>query len=326
MGMVVPSYNPSMTKFLIALACVALSVPAQTQSTGPALAEILNFEAPHTGTCPTGWSCHPPETIAADSEVVHGGKWSVRIERQAGRPEAFSTITKVIPIEFRGSTLELRGFVRTEDVKDVAFWMREDAPGGSVVGFATMQGSQPVKGTTPWTEYSISLPVNSEARNLVFGFLLSGSGKAWADDLQLLVDGKPIWDAPKMERPKTVLDTDQEFDGGSRITLSDLSKVQIENLATLGKVWGFLKYHHPQVTSGARHFDYDLLRVLPAILAAPDRRAANTALGLWIAGLGDAGACKVCAKLDERDLHLRPDLDWIACEARLGADLSQSLR
>jgi C-terminal processing protease CtpA/Prc len=100
----------------------------------------------------------------------------------------------------------------------------------------------------------------------------------------------------------------------------------VENLTLLGKVWGFLKYHHPQVTSGKRQFDYDLLRVLPAILAARDRRAADRELVHWIQGLGDSGACKVCAKLDVRDLQLNPDLDWITDASRLGTELSRILR
>jgi C-terminal processing protease CtpA/Prc len=102
--------------------------------------------------------------------------------------------------------------------------------------------------------------------------------------------------------------------------------VQIENLATLGKVWGFLKYHHPLVTGGQRHWDYDLFRVMPAILAAPDRVAANAALAKWIAGLGAPEPCNPCAKLLTADLHLRPALEWLDDQALLGADLSRSLR
>lgn len=258
--------------------------------------------------------------------MVHGGKWSVRIERLSHSPEPYSAVNSTIPLDYGGATVELRGFVRTENVNESSyFWMREDAPGGSI-GFASGKENHPATGTTPWTEYSISLPLKPEGRSLVFGFILEGTGKAWADDLQLLIDGKPVWEAPKVERPKTVFDTDREFDHGSHITLNDLTKVQVENLAVLGRVWGFLKYHHPQVTSGKRQFDYDLLRVLPAILAAPDRSGANAALVRWIEGLGEVGVCKICAKLDERDLHLRPELDWITDESRLGADLSRSLR
>jgi C-terminal processing protease CtpA/Prc len=315
-----------MARFLLVLVCATLIAPDQTESTSPALAEILTFEAPHSSACPAGWGCHPRETAAVDSEVVHGGKWSVRIERLAGSPEPFSAVNSSIPIDRGGSTIELRGFVRTEDVGEASyFWMREDGPGGGV-GFASGKGNHSAKGTTPWTEYSISLPLEPDARSLVFGFILEGTGKAWADDLRLLVDGKPVWDAPSVARPITPLDTDRQFDSGSHIALNDLTKIQIENLTNLGKVWGFLKYHHPQVTSGKRHFDYDLLRILPVILAAPNRSLGNAALVRWIEKLGDVGTCKACAELDEHDLYLRPELDWITDESYLGADLSRSLR
>jgi len=289
------------------------------------LAAILSFETEHAGGSPGGWGGGPPGTIYVDGKVVHSGRWSARIERNTASPGGFSTITKSLPTDFAGTTIELRGFLRTEDVSDfVGLWMREDGDSPSVA-FDNLQRRQ-LKGTTDWAEYSITLPVRPDAKQLFFGVLLSGTGKAWADDLRLLVDGKPIWEAPRTERPKTVLDLDHEFDGGSGIVLKELTKVQIENLSTLGKVWGFLKYHHPQVTSGQHHWDYDLFRVLPAILAARDRTAANAALRKWIAGLGAVDTCNPCAKLFEGDLHLRPELDWIGDEALLGTDLCQTLR
>jgi len=51
---------------------------------------------------------------------------------------------------------------------------------------------------------------------IYFGFLLSGAGKAWADDLRLLVDGKTIAEALKVERLKTLLDTDHESTAAPR--------------------------------------------------------------------------------------------------------------
>jgi hypothetical protein len=181
-------------------------------------------------------------------------------------------------------------------------------------------------GTTDWNEYSIFVPLQPNARQLYIGFLLAGTGKAWADDLQLLVDGKPIWEAPKAERPKTIIDTDHEFDNGSKVIMTELSKVQIENLASLGKIWGFLKYHHPEIAAGRRHWDYDLFRILPAVLKAPDREAANAAVTTWIARLGDVPACQSCARLDEAELHLKPEIEWIKSEAMLGGDLSRALQ
>ena len=123
-----------------------------------------------------------------------------------------------------------------------------------------------------------------------------------------------------------VLDLNHQFDSGSGLVISKLTETRVENLAMLGKVWGFLKYHHPKVTSGQLHWDYELLRVLPTILDAPDRTAANATLVRWIAGLGPVAPCNPCTRLEESNLYLRPRLSWIDDESRLGKDLCQTLR
>jgi hypothetical protein len=308
---------------MLMVALPAFTLPLAAQNARVPLEQMLTFEAPHAGDMPGGWGGAPVGTIFVDSKVVHGGKQSVRLERDANSPNAFTTVTSSLPLDFTGSNIELRGFIRTEDVTEYAsLWMREDGPNGSLA-FDNMQ-RRAVKGTTPWTEYSIVLPLRPAATRLYFGFLFSRTGKAWADDLELLVDGKPISAAPKTE--KTVLDTDHEFDFGSNVVLTELSKAQIENLATLGRVWGFLKYHHPLVTSGRRHWDYDLFRVMPAVLKARDRAEANKALSEWIRGLGEVSACNPCAALDESNLQTKPDVGWIGDDALLGAELSASLR
>ena len=309
---------------LIVCIVVAQGVSAGQSADQSDLAKILSFEAQPVGDMPGGWQGGPPGTVFADDKVVHGGRWSARIERRADSPETFSTISKVIPMDFAGNSIEFRGFLRTEDVSGfVGLWMREDGESGGVA-FDNMESRQ-LKGTTEWTEYSITLPVKPEGRQLFFGVLLAGTGKARADDLQLLVDGKPIWDAPKVERPKTALDRDHQFDNGSGIAFHELTKTQVDNLATLGKVWGFLKYHHPKVTAGQLHWDYELLRILPVVLDASDRDAANAALVHWIASLGTVAPCNPCVKLDESDLQLRPDVGSTDDEAWLGKDLSQNL-
>lgn len=128
--------------------------------------------------------------------------------------------------------------------------------------------------------------------------------------------------APKEPAPAA----DYEFDGGSRISLDALTPTQIDNLTTLGQVWGFLKYRHPAVTSGRYQWDYALFRVLPTILAAGDRATGNAAILNWVNGLKLPSPCKKCARLDERNLHLRPNLAWIEDEAVLGHALSAKLR
>lgn len=290
-----------------------------------ALPQILNFENQETGDALAGWMANPAGTIFADNKIVHGGKWAARLERKAGSAGGFSTLHRAIAMDFAGKTVELRGFLRLDQVEGfTGLWMREDGEDG-VVAFDNMQRKQ-LKGTSDWAEYSITLPVQPEGRQLFFGILLSGTGSVWADDLQLLVDGKPVWQAAKVERPQTAMETDKQFNGGSGLTIATLSQTQIENLATLGKVWGFLKYHHPLVASGKFHWDFELLRVLPTVLQADNRVAANAAVLKWIRGLGPIKPCTRCATLDENDLYMRPDVKWIADEKLLGAELSQELQ
>ncbi len=285
---------------------------------------VFDFERDAAESVPAGWFGGPAGTVVVDDKIAHSGQRSVRIERKEGSPGASSSLTKMLPIEFFGGTIEWRGFLRTENVSDFAgLWMREDKD-GTMVEFDNMAKRQ-LKGTTDWTEFSITLPVHPGAQQLIVGVLVAGTGKAWVDDLQLLVDGKPFWQAPRLEIPKTVMETDHQFDGGSGIALSNLTPVQIENLTTLGKVWGFLKYYHPQVTSGKLQWDYELFRILPAILEAPDPLSARAILLHWINHLGSVVPCTHCATLDLNGLQLRPSLDWISDEVLVGKDLSASL-
>jgi C-terminal processing protease CtpA/Prc len=302
-------------------ACLCL---AQDRSRLPGL---LNFEEVSAFDARGGWNA-PAGDVFLEEQVVHGGKRAVRVERKAGSSGAFSTVNYVVPLDFAGTVVALRGWVKTEEVSQFAgLWMREDGetPGNSVA-FDSMQ-KLGIKGTTDWTQYTISVPVRPEGRQIYIGFLLSGTGKAWADDLELLVDGKPVAEAPKVERPRTILETDHEFDGGSKVSVTELSPAQIANLATLGRVWGFLKYHHPKVTAGAVHWDYELFRVMPQVLKAEDRAAGNAAIGKWVASLGPVPACEPCAAPPSKETtHLAADLAWIRDEALLGAELSRALQ
>ena len=288
-----------------------------------ALEVLLAFEGPTEKGPPSGWGGGPSETLFSDSKVVHGGSASGRIERTGSSPSGFSALTTSIPMDFAGATIELRGFVRTEGVEGwCGLWAREDGPSGPVA-FDNMQ-TRGVTGTTDWTEYKILLPIEAEGITLFFGALLSGKGKIWVDDLQLLVDGKPLASAPKRTRTKTPLDTDREFDSGSKVTVGSLTPSQVSNLSLLGRVWGFLKYHHPKVVKGDVHWDYELFRVMPRVLVATDASSGAKTILDWARGLGDVAACDPCASLPE-GLALRPDLGWIHDRVTLGTSLSEYL-
>jgi hypothetical protein len=314
--------------FALALSFAAIQFFGADTSGGPspsALKSELDFEHKLGGTLPDGWRGGPHGTLFADAEVSHApGRSSARIERRSDSQGDFSTLTNSIPIEFKGTHVELRGYLKTEEVsRFTGLWMREDGI-GETVEFDNMQSRQ-LKGTTQWSEYSIVLPLNPNARKLFFGFLLVGTGKVWASEFQLLVDDKPVWDLPRVEIAPTILERDHEFDKGSGISPTTLTPVQVANLAILAKTWGFLKYHHPRIMTGQLQWDYELFRIMPKVLAARNEVSADELLEHWVEGLGEAepGARE---GPPEADIALRPDLAWIDDISGLGERLSGKLR
>lgn len=117
---------------------------------------------------------------------------------------------------------------------------------------------------------------------------------------------------------------DREFEQGSRIDAGELSPPQVANLATLAKVWGFAKYHHPAVAAGTKHWDFELFRITPLVLAAPDRERAAAAMVSWLDSLGTIPACRPCAT-PPSGAQLPADNAWIEDVATLGPALSDRL-
>ncbi len=266
----------------------------------------------------------PAETLFIDSVEVHGGRYAGRIERTTTSPSTFSSFAIRLPVDFSGDSVALVGWVKATISRGTAgLWMRLDGR-GDVRAFDNMQ-DRPITGSTDWTEYRITLPLDRRARTIQLGTLLSGSGMVWVDDLELLVDGRPMAEAPEAVPHLTVFDRDRAFNAGSGIEDTTLTATQIGNLALLAKVWGFLKYHHPAIVAGRRHFDYDLFRVMPRVLAAKDASAARRTVARWAASLGDVPDCTTCAQLPD-SVAMRPQLTWLANEAFLGRDLSATLR
>src|SRR5262245_28718370 len=95
----------------------------------------------------------------------------------------------------------------------------------------------------------------------------------------------------------------------SRLGPVAVSPEQTANLVTLGKVWGFLKYHHPLAVAGERDWDAELFRVLPRVLAAEDHAQGNLALVSWCGEVGEPEPCSPCAEAVP-EARLQPRIGW----------------
>lgn len=102
-----------------------------------------------------------------------------------------------------------------------------------------------------------------------------------------------------------------------------LSPSNTENLVVLGKVWGYLKYYHPAVSSGMYNWDSELLKMLPKIINCGDVIARDAILVKWIEGLGPLESVHYEVQ-DTTSFKLRPDYSWIR-QPVLTADLASVL-
>lgn len=305
-----------MMKYAIALLLPALfsflSLPAQRVN--------LSFETvsdTRNDLYPMGWDMTFSEEGAAGyissltSENPVDGQYALMIQRD---PEAsqitFGAVSYWVPLTFSGDSITLKGYVRTENLADgyAGLWIRLDGTYGNY-GYADMKADS-LSGTNGWMEYSLTIPLNDEANDLRVGGLNTGTGKLWIDHLQVLVDGKPYQEAPRKDpaRMKFPAMDDTEFSEVSGLTQEEL--LQVGDLALAGRVWGFAKYHHPQVAEGEHNMDAELFRLLHRLIEVPEMQQEEVMLD-WLRGLGEVKECDPCEIIFPENAALFPDHTWI---------------
>ncbi|MDL2323031.1 peptidase S41 [Bacteroidales bacterium OttesenSCG-928-A17] len=269
----------------------------------------LDFEQVENGQ-PVGW--HAPNNaqyaIYIDSIDAKSGKNAIVIEYKEEGGAGFSSISYLLPENYDGKKITLSGYIKTENVTDgyAGLWMRIDPR----IAFDNMN-NRGITGNTDWQKYEVTLAMNpSDTKQIVIGGLLTGKGKGWFDHFEVHIDGKKIDDVTVFVKELSPADEDKEFDKGSNISFPDLTDEQIRNLDLLGRLWGFLKYHHSEVAKGNYNWDYELFRILPEYLEAKDNKQRDQILLRWINKYGGAfpkpNVIPVAA-----DAYLKPDLSWI---------------
>ncbi len=99
-----------------------------------------------------------------------------------------------------------------------------------------------------------------------------------------------------------------------------LNDDQVSSLFMVGKVWGYLKYHHPRIVQGCVDWDEKLLSDIPEFVTAGGRQSIELELASWIDELDVPDACTAAQG------YLEPRTDWLSTEELLGNDLAERLR
>lgn len=247
--------------------------------------------------------------VKIDNAIVQKGKTSLSITSPE-KKESFGCAVIKVPADYSGEVIELKGYIKTEDVKDgyAGLIMRIDGKDG-VLEFDNMRNNG-IKGTTGWKQYSIQLPLPSKAKSIYIGAIHTGTGKIWADNFEIYIDDTNILIAKPTQKVLSKAEMDTEFNKGSNITSVPLDAKSIKNIELLGKVWGYLKYYHPAVATNNLNWDYELFRVMPKILNAKTEQQRDEVLLTWVTSLGDFKV-KTQKPLPANQVKFNPDFGWI---------------
>ena len=255
-----------------------------------------------------GWLKWGSYELKIDS-IAHSGEKSGKITS----PElggSFGSIAYKIPAYYSGEKIQLEGYMKIKNVENgfAGLLLRIDGNGSSLA-FDNMQ-DQNINGTKDWQKYTITLDFPEGAENIFIAGILTGKGEAWFDDFALLIDGKNIQTLKEEEKKLSKVQLDKEFDNGSLIEFPSLTTKDITNLELLGRVWGFLKYHHPEIAKGNYNWDYELFRFLPKYIETQNDNERDKLIINWIDSLGTINKCNNCEPIDE-NAFLKPSLNWI---------------
>ncbi len=264
---------------------------------------------------PTDWFKWGDYNLKIDSTTTVSGKNAVFIDSENG--DSFGCIAHKLPANFKGKKITIEGYIKIENVTEgfAGLLIRIDK-NKQAVAFGNMQ-DQNLVGTKDWEKYTLTLDFVESADNIYIGGILNGKGKAWFDDFKVTIDGKPIESLKQIERELSVVEKDNEFDSGSKFKITNLNEIQKRNLFILGKVWGFVKYYHPEIAKGNISWDYELFRILPKISDTDfDAELVN-----WINKLGAFNAAT--KKLpNEEEIKLLPNTSWISDTTLISKELS----
>ncbi|MGW8368804.1 MAG: hypothetical protein ACWGPN_09010, partial [Gammaproteobacteria bacterium] len=187
------------TRATLAFACATLCIVSGSSALGQRPTGIdtrnANFDAvmgfeDASDALPSPWSVNG--TIVLDRDVVHSGDSAARIMLGDTEPVA-SGLTLRMPVDFEGMNVELRGYLRSENVSRRARPFAAERSSGKPL-------EDPIAGTRDWTEFRETAPIDPNAHTLVLGVTFNGQGTIWVDDLEVLVDGRPLRDVPRIEK------------------------------------------------------------------------------------------------------------------------------
>lgn len=100
-----------------------------------------------------------------------------------------------------------------------------------------------------------------------------------------------------------------------------------QKLESLCKVWGFLKYYHPNVSKGQFNWDQQLFQKIDELENINDKDQLNELYSNWIESLGKTEDCKNCVNDNDKVYFLKNfDLGWMDDQRIFSENVREKLK
>jgi hypothetical protein len=148
---------------------------------------------------PAGWDLivgsPRPITVEVDHSVFASGKHSASIAAEGSSDTGFGTLIQATDAtDYREKRVRFSGDLKTQEVKNWAgLWFRVVDARRKTLVFDNMQKKERrMPGDSDWRRHDIVVDVPASAKYILYGFILSGTGKLWADELRIEVVDQSI--------------------------------------------------------------------------------------------------------------------------------------
>lgn len=95
-----------------------------------------------------------------------------------------------------------------------------------------------------------------------------------------------------------------------KINTNQIQKVSIEDVATFCKVWGFLKYFHPNVADGSYNWDEQFIAQLSVLQSTKKKDELSLFYMNWINSLGAVETCNSCKNVADEEKYFLKNMDF----------------
>jgi len=145
---------------------------------------------------PTGWVAigkgNPGLELAADTQIKRSGAASATVLNTAAdtqqpwnwRQEITAASGHGVPV---GRTVELTGWVRTNDATAAMVGVQLLDANGHFIAFHTTQTEKVFSGTVDWTGFALSFPVPVKTARIAVLAMHQGRGQVWFDDFRMVL-------------------------------------------------------------------------------------------------------------------------------------------